>query len=104
MSLPTSVDRSLINEIRVWDAPLFLLSYFLQKKSVILKRILLLKSMKYKKTVLLLWKVRFPPKSSEWVGHNCWFQERYVIKSAVVCDPLWGQFDDFGGKLTISQW
>ena len=103
MSLPTSVDRSLINEIRVWDAPLFLLSYFLQKKPVILKRILLLKSMKYKKNVLLLWKVRFPPKSSERVGHNFWLQERYVIKSAVVRDPLQGQFDDFGGKLTISQ-
>ena len=27
----------------------------------------------------------------------------YVIKSAVVRDPLRGQWDDFGGKLTISQ-
>ena len=82
---------------------------FIYLKSVFIK--FTLKSMKCKKanikTVLLLWNSTFPAKiialSSERVAHNCWFQKCYFMKSAVVLDPLRGLWDDYGGKLTISQ-
>ena len=33
-------------------------------------------------------KASFPPKSSERVAHNCWFQEIYKVKSVVVRDLM----------------
>ena len=48
--------------------------------------------------------VRFPPKIlGAGRAQLLIFLVSIVIKSAVVRDPLRGQWDDFGGKLTISQ-